>query len=113
MIDGPAREQFVGEALEPLEGAFKTAGVAPGEPVLPAHFTWRGREYHLAQVTRKWKSSSPCRSGGGEVYLRKHWYHIHTTDGTQMTIYFERQARQGSKKTKRWWIYTATSADPS
>lgn len=62
-------------------------------------------------MVRKWTSSSPYRNGGGEVYLRKHWHHIHTTDGAQMTIYFQRQARQGSKKTKRWWIYTATQSD--
>ncbi|MHC4561159.1 MAG: DUF6504 family protein [Planctomycetota bacterium] len=103
-------EEFVGEALEPLEGSFTTAGVAPGEPLLPARFRWRGEEYRLAEVVRKWKSSSPCRHGSREVYLRKHWYHIRTTDGSEWTIYFERQARSGGKKTRRWWIYTVVAA---
>ena len=105
------REQFVGEAIEPLEGVFTTTGAAPGEPLLPARFRWRDEEYRLAEVLRKWKSSSPCRHGSREVYLRKHWYRIRTTDGTAMTIYFERQARQASKKTKRWWVYTIAQPD--
>ena len=107
MTDNPSKEEFVGEALEPMEGGFKTTGVAPGEPILPARFKWRDREYTVESVLRKWKSSSDCRSGGGEVYLRKHWYHIRTTDGTELQIYFERQARSASQRRERWWIYTA------
>ena len=110
-MNNAAKEEFIGEALEPMEGDFSTTGVAVGEPVLPARFKWRGREYTIEGVLRKWKTSSPCRSGGGEIYLRKHWYIIRTTDGTELTIYFERQARSASQRAKRWWIYTATQSD--
>ncbi len=108
-----AKEEFVGEALEPLEGGFKTAGVAAGEPVLPMRFKWRDREYTVESVLRKWKESSGCKSGGGERYLRKHWYHIRTTDGAELQIYFERQARSASSRRKRWWIYTVAQSGGS
>ena len=108
MTEHPPKQEFVGEALEPMEGGFSMAGVAPGEPVLPARFKWRGREYQIESVLRKWKESTGCRSGGGESYLRKHWYHIRATDGTELQIYFERQARSASQCHKRWWIYTAS-----
>jgi len=112
-MNDAAQEEFVGEALEPLEGGFTTAGVAPGEPVLPARFRWRGREYMIERVLRTWKEASGCKHGSGESYLRKHWYHIRTTDGVELKIYFERQARSASQRRKRWWIYTARSSPQS
>ena len=108
MTDNPPKEEFVGEALVTMEGSFKTTGAAPGEPILPARFKWRGREYTVESVLKKWKESTACKHGSGEAYLRKHWYHIRTTDGAELQIYFERQARSASQRRKRWWIYTAT-----
>jgi len=107
-MNATGKEEFVGEALKPLEGAFKTGGTAAGEPVLPQRFKWRDREYTVESVLRKWKESTGCKSGGGESYLRKHWYHLRTTDGSEFQIYFERQARSASSRKKRWWIYAAT-----
>ena len=101
-------EQFVGEAVIPARASGEAPAMARGEPGLPRRFTWRGQEYVVGEVLRRWKESSPCRNGGDERYLRKHWFAIRTTDGRHMTLYFERQARRGSKPTARWWLYTAT-----
>jgi hypothetical protein len=85
--------------------------MATGAPGLPERFVWRGQEYRIEKVVEKWKESSPCRSGGGERYLRKHWYRVRTTDGSQMKIYFERQARSARQAKQRWWLYTVTRAE--
>lgn len=76
-----------------------------GEPGLPARFVWRGTEYGVAQVLEKWKATGPCRHGSGEQYVRRHWFRVETTDGTQMEIYFDRQPRSRQKK-QRWWLAT-------
>jgi phosphoribosylglycinamide formyltransferase-1 len=100
-------EKFVSEPIIPVEGSADTAAMATGEPGLPSRFTWRGDEYALAAILRKWKESGPCHHGSGELYLRKHWYEILTTSGLKMTIYFERQPRSGKSKA-RWWLYTTS-----
>ena len=98
--------EFVGEAIKPVAGTFDTAGMASGEPGLPGRFVWRDKEYTLAEVLEKWKESGRCKSGSSEMYLRKHWFKIRCTDGSQMTIYFERQPRSKAQNKMRWWLYT-------
>ena len=44
-----------------------------------------------------------------EHYLRKHWFHVRTDDGSEMKIYFERKARTKGSARARWWIYTIVS----
>jgi len=100
-----ARE-FVSERIEPAPGVAGGAATAPGEPIFPVRFQWRGKEYALAEIVRKWKETGPDKGGGAERYLRKHWFEIRTHDGLVMTIYFERQARSQRQATKRWWLYT-------
>jgi hypothetical protein len=64
-------------------------------------------EYTVAAVLETWKSSSPCKSGAKEMYLRKHWYRIRTTTGDVMTIYFSRQPfYKGRSKKDRWVLYS-------
>ncbi|MBI1374246.1 MAG: cytoplasmic protein [Phycisphaera sp.] len=104
------REQFVSEAIEPDRSAMDTARMATGAPGLPGVFTWRGTRYEVARVISVWKDSSPCRNGSPEVYLRKHWYEVETTDGSVMKLYFERQARSKRQAKRRWWLYTVTPA---
>jgi hypothetical protein len=99
-------EQFVGEAMTPVAGTGDVAAMTRREPGLPAGFTWQGRPYRIAGVIRQWKSNGPCRSGGGEMYLRRHWYKILTDPGMIMTIYCDRQAGRGRSPKARWWIYT-------
>lgn len=99
-------EDFVSEAIEPVAGSFDTAGMSRAEPGLPSRFVWRGRAYEVADVLEVWKESGPERGGGPERYLRKHWWKIRTTDGLEMTIYFERQARSKQQNKTRWWLFT-------
>jgi hypothetical protein len=102
--DRPHNE-FICESIQPLEG-FDTAAMSIGEPGFPKRFKWRDREYELGEIVERWKESGPCRNGANERYLRKHWYRVVTTDGTEMKIYFDRQVRSKSQRTKRWWLYT-------
>ena len=99
-------EEFISEPIEPLAGTFDTAAMTRGEPGFPGRFKWRDREYAVADVIEAWKETGPCRSGGPEMYLRKHWYKIITEDGTEMTVYFERQPRSKRSNKVRWWLYT-------
>ncbi|KPK44778.1 MAG: hypothetical protein AMJ65_02075 [Phycisphaerae bacterium SG8_4] len=99
-------EEFVSEPIVPVEGTFDAAAMTRGEPGLPGRFLWRDQEYSTADVLEAWKETGPCKSGGPEQYLRKHWFKIRTDDGLEMTIYFERQARATRQGKKRWWLYT-------
>ncbi len=99
-------EEFISEPIQPVAGTFDTTAMTRGEPGLPKRFTWRDQEYEVAEVLEVWKESGPCKSGGPEMYLRKHWLKIRTENGMEMTIYFERQARSKSRNKARWWLYT-------
>ena len=99
-------EKFISETIKPLAGTFNTAAMTRGEPGLPDSFVWRDIEYKIAEVLKVWKETGPCKSGSPEIYLRKHWYKIKTTDDKVMTLYFERQARSKSQNKSRWWLYT-------
>lgn len=108
----PVSEQFVGEQIRPCSGSVGSPGIIQAGPVIPGGFVWRDKEYHIAEVLKVWKEDGPCRSGGGggggggEKYLRKHWFSLRTTDGAEMKVYFERQAKSKSQAKKRWWLYT-------
>jgi phosphoribosylglycinamide formyltransferase-1 len=99
-------EKFISEPVKPLVETFRTTAMTRGEPGLPERFLWRDTEYAVAEVLEAWKETGPCKSGSEEKYLRKHWYKIRTSDGSIMTLYFERQARSKSQNKKRWWLYT-------
>jgi len=99
-------EEFISEPIEPVVGTFDPVGMTRAEPGLPGRFLWRKKEYAVSNVIRVWKESGPCKTGGGEQYLRKHWYKIKTDGGLEMTLYFERQARSKAQNKTRWWLYT-------
>ena len=99
-------EEFVSEPIMPVAGTFDTTGMTRGEPGVPGRFVWREKEYAVLDVLETWKESGPCRSGGSEKYLRKHWFKVRTDNGLEMTMYFERQARTKRQSKKRWWLYT-------
>jgi hypothetical protein len=46
-----------------------------------------------------------------ERYLRKHWFHVRAHDGTEMKLYFERQARSKGTERARWWIFTVVEPE--
>ncbi len=108
--DRPRPTDFISEPITPVEATGSAAGMARGEPGLPARFLWRDRPFAVTEVLKVWKESGPCRSGSNERYLRKHWYTVRTDDGSEMTLYFDRQARGKAQAKKRWWLYTITSA---
>ena len=99
-------EEFVSEEIVPAAGTFDPAAMVKGAPALPGGFCWRGTEYTVAEVIKTWKESGPDKGHTAEMYLRKHWFEVRTTDGTIMTIYFERQARSKRDAKKRWWLYS-------
>jgi hypothetical protein len=104
-------EEFVSEPIKPVADTFDLTGMTKGEPGLPGRFIWRDKEYAVANVLETWKELGPCRSGGLERYLRKHWFKVRTEDGLEMTIYFERQAKSKSRNKTRWWLYTISGKE--
>lgn len=100
-------ERFVSEPIAPEAGSFDPAGIARGEPGLPKRFTWRGTAYEVQEVLTVWKSSTP-EGGGGEMYLRRHWWEVRTACGAVMKLYCERQPKRSDPKT-RWFLYTVTT----
>ena len=101
-------EEFISEEIVPVAGTSDPAAMAMGAPGLPDRFTWRDTEYAVAEVLKAWKESGPDKGHTAEIYLRKHWFEIRTTDGAIMTIYFERQARSKRQTKKRWWLYSVS-----
>lgn len=99
-------DKFISESIKPIAGTFDTGAMARGEPGLPARFVWRKTEYSVTQILGKWKETSPCKSGGKEKYVRKHWYKIKTTDNKIMQIYFERKPLPKGQRRTRWWLYS-------
>ncbi len=104
------RDEFVGEPLKAV-GALEGGRSPIGAPLLPGSFEWRGRRYAVTEVLRRWKSTSQCTSGSDEQYVRKHWFRVRTSDGTEMELYFERQARSRRDRARRWWLYTVAYPD--
>jgi hypothetical protein len=106
----PLPERFVSEPIVPVGDSFCVSDMATAEPGLPMRFRWRDVEYEVARILEKWKTTSDCRNGADEKYVRKHWFRVVTTDGAEMKIYFERQARPGSKSSRRqrWWLATVS-----
>jgi len=98
-------EQFVSECITPVKGAGMLTGT-PGEPVLPRQFVWKKRVVGIQDVIARWRETGPCHHGSGEAYVRKHWFEVRTTSGATMKLYFERQARSSSQKTRRWWLFS-------
>jgi hypothetical protein len=104
-------EELISESIMPVAGTFDTGAMARGEPGLPARFVWRKKEYIVAEILGKWKETSPCRSGGKERYVRKHWYKVRTANGLIMRIYFERKSMPRSQRQVRWWLYSLCGGD--
>lgn len=105
-------ERFIGESLTPADGVFDAGRMSIGRPGLPGAFDWRGRRIRIVRVLREWSATGPCRHGGGEQYVRKHWFEAEDQDGRRLTIYFERQPR-GRSKTDRWHLFTLRDPAPA
>ena len=104
-------EQFICEPIKPVVDTIDPHILATGEPGLPKKFVWRDTEYSVSRLIEKWKTTGPCRNGSRERYVREHWFRIETTDGKEMRIYFERQAKSRRQAKKRWWVHTVATED--
>ena len=105
--------RFVCEPIKPVTGSMAASVLARGEPAAPERFVWGDTEYAVAEVLGAWRETSPCKSGGDEQYARKHWFHVRTTDGAEMKLYFERQPRSKRQRTTRWWLHSVSTKEPS
>ena len=108
----PHAPGFVSEPITPLDASFDTRLMAQGQPGLPHKFRWRQREFALAQILEQWKEHGDCKHGSGERYVRKHVFRILTTDGVEMTVYFQRTFGRGRKIVTRWWLLRIDRAEP-
>ena len=106
----PPRKEFISEPIAPVQGSFVTGAMATGEPGLPRRFRWRDAEYEVARVLDTWKTTGACRHGSAEQYVRKHWFKLVLTDGSQVEIYFDRQPRS-RQKMRRWWLASIVESD--
>lgn len=97
------RKRFISEAIAPVDASFDISSMSSGEPGLPRLFAWRGKQYEVARVVEKWKTTGACRHGSRERYVRKHWFRVEVSDGTLMEIYFDRQPSSKRQK-QRWWL---------
>ena len=104
-------EEFISEAIQPATASMSATVLATGVPDVPSSFTWRGDEYTVDTVLDDWKGLGDCSHGSGETYVKKHWFHVRTSDGAEMKIYFDRQPRRGQKDAPRWFLYTMARPD--
>lgn len=105
------KESLISEAIEPLMDETVDLPFQAGEPILPARFRWREREYRIETVVDSWKQYSPGTASMPDRYLRKHWFHVRTHDGAEMKLYFERKARSKGAERSRWWLYTLMTSE--
>ena len=103
-------EQFISAAIQPVAGTFDAVGMSTGATGLPRQFRWGAQTIQIARVLRTWREAGPCHHGSGESYVRKHWFEVLTESGDTMQIYFERQPRSRSNRT-RWWLFTIDQAE--
>ena len=104
-------EQFIGAAIQPVEGTMDAARMSVGEPGLPRQFRWKTQTIEIARVLKTWRETGPCHHGSGETYVRKHWFEVLTGAGDTMKIYFERQPIRARKSKSRWWLFTLDSRE--
>lgn len=79
-----------------------------GEPSAPVGFVWREQRFKVARVLSTRRGMGQDR---GDTYLRRHYYEVETADAVRMTLYFERNPSDRSKR-KRWWLYTYSLPEP-
>ena len=105
-------EQFMAGRSGPFAGTFDTDRISTGEPGLPRQFRWGSRTVGVRPGAEELAGTGPCHHGSGDRYVRKHWYEVLTDSGETMTIYFERQPRVQSNKS-RWWLFTVNKPQES
>ncbi len=103
----PAR--FISEAIHPDADTMDTTLLALGEPAPPRFFTWRKTHYEVAKLRSRWRETGADTHGGPERYAAKHWFHIDTTDGSEMKIYYDRRPGVTKRGKPRWFLFSIES----
>ncbi len=98
--------ELISESITPHVGNFDAASMGRGEPGLPRGFTWRGKSVDVLERISTWKQSSREGGSAGDLYLRRHYYKLRTSDGCIWTIYFVRQTPRTGDPKNRWFLYT-------
>jgi hypothetical protein len=102
---------LISEPIEPLLDETAERPFLAGEPIVPSRVRWRDTEYRVDAILESWKEYSSGSRQMPERYLRKHWFHVRAHDGTEMKLYFERQARSKGTERARWWIFTVVEPE--
>jgi ribosomal-protein-alanine N-acetyltransferase len=102
------RPAFVSERISPEAGSADLNAMARGEPGVPRAFTWRDSRFEVAHVLATERDMGKDR---GDVYVRRHYFDLETTDLLRMRLYFERNPKDRTKP-KAWWLYTVTFPAP-
>lgn len=88
-------ERFISEPIQPVADSVDLSGSPSGV------------EYTVEEIVDSWKETGRDRTHGSkEQYVRKHWFHVRTTSGHEMKLYFERQAKSKAQRMTRWWLFT-------
>ncbi len=103
-----SRPVFVSERITPEPGYFDIAPLARGEPAVPKAFVWRNQRFDVARTHGSKRTMGEDR---GDAYIRRHYYDVETTDALRMSLYFERNPSDRTKR-KAWWLYTLTFPEP-
>ncbi len=106
--EGQPGERFASEPIVPEPGSMSASAMSRGAPGVPRRFTWRGRQFEVVEILSQWKSTGGCRHGSQEMYVRRHWFRLHTQPEAVLTIYCDRQARQPRNPKARWFVFSYT-----
>src|SRR5580704_8022143 len=103
-----SKPAFISERITPEPGSSDVGAMSRGEPGVPKAFVWRGARFETAHVLSVRRDMGTDR---GDVYVRRHYYEIETTDQLRMVLYFERNPSDRTKR-KAWWLYTVAFPEP-
>ena len=103
--DPPSPRELIGEPIEPDPTSFDARPAARGEPARPRRFRWRGEAYEVAEVLRSWKTTDGAHKPVGDVYVRRHWIDVRTSEGEELRLYAGRGTPRG-RRGPRWWLHS-------
>ena len=103
-----SKPQFIGERIDVEAGSFDAGLMERGEPGVPRSFRWRHQRFGVVRITDRRRQLGEDR---GDRYVRRHVYDVETSDGLRMTLHFERNPSDRSRR-KAWWLYTLTLPEP-
>lgn len=98
-------KRMVSEPIGPEAGSFDPSVMVTGGPGLPGAFVWRGVRYRVDGCEAVWKGLGP-EAGGGEIYLRRHYFRLRMEGDRRWVVYCLRQPSSAGGGRQRWFLYT-------